>query len=119
MSFNPDPAKQAQDILFSKRSREFFYPNFYFNKFFIEKVQTQKHLGLKLDKKLNFKEYLKDKFPKVNRGIGILKKLRWFLPRHSLVTLYKSFIRPHLVYADIIYDHPNNLNMCNKIETCQ
>ena len=40
----------------------------------VEKVQTQKHLGLKLDKKLSFKEYLKDKFAKVNRGIGILKK---------------------------------------------
>ena len=40
----------------------------------VEKVQTQKHLGLKLDKKLSFKEHLKDKFAKVNRGIGILKK---------------------------------------------
>ena len=85
----------------------------------VEKVQTQKHLGLKLDKKLNFKEHLKDKFVKVNRGIEILKKLSGFLPRHSLITLYKSFIRPHLDYADIIYDQPYNLNLCSKIETCQ
>ena len=83
----------------------------------VEKVQTQEHLGLKLDKKLSSKEQLKDKFAKVNREIGILKKLRGFLPRHSLITLYKIFIRPHLDYADIIYDQPNNLNLCNKIET--
>ena len=119
MSFNSDPAKQAQEVIFSKRPREFFHSNLYFNFFVVEIVQTQKHLGLKLDKKLNFKEYLKDKFPKVNRGIGILKKLSRFLPSHSLVTLYKSFIRPHLDYVDIIYDHPTNLNMCNKIETGQ
>ena len=76
----------------------------------VEKVQTQKHLGLKLDKKLSFKEHIKDKFAKVNRG---------FLPRHSLIILYKSFIRPHLDYADLIYDQPDNVNLCNKFETCQ
>ena len=85
----------------------------------VEKVQTQNHLGLKLDKKLSFKKHLEDNFAKVNRGIGILKKLSGFLPRHSLITLYKSFIRPHLDYADIIYDQPNNLDLYNKIETCQ
>ena len=26
---------------------------------------------------------------------------------------------PHVDYADIIYDQLNNLNLCNKIETCQ
>ena len=78
-------------------------------------MQTQKHLGLKLDKKLGFKEHLKNKFAKVNRGIGIFKKMSGLLPRHSLINLYKSFIRPHLDYADIIYDQPNNLILCNKI----
>ena len=30
----------------------------------VEKVQTQKQLGFKLDKKLSFRENLKDKFNK-------------------------------------------------------
>ena len=89
---------------FQKKPRESFHPNLYFNKFVFGKVQTQKHLELKLDKKLGLKKHLKDKFAKVNREIGILKKLIGFLPCHSLITLYKSFIRPHLDYADIIYD---------------
>ena len=41
------------------------------------------------------------------------------LTRHSLISLYKSFMRPHLDYGDIIYDQPNNLNLRDKIETCQ
>ena len=45
----------------------------------------------------------------------MLKKLSNYLPRHSLRTLYKAFIRPHLDYADIIYDKPDNMNICNKI----
>ena len=114
--FNPDPTKQTQEVTFSKKTpQESFHLNLYFNKFVVKKVQSQKHLGLKLDKKLNLKEHLKNKFSKVNREIGILIKLSGFLPHQSLITLYESFIRPHLDYADIIYNQPHNLNLCNKI----
>ena len=51
-------------------------------------MQTQKHLHLKLDKKISCKEHLRDKFVKVNGRIGILKTLSGFLPHHSLITLY-------------------------------
>ena len=82
-------------------------------------MKTQEHLGLKLDEKLNFKEHLKEKFIIVNKRIGMLKKLSNDLPRHSLVTLYKTFIRPHLDYPDIIYDKPINMSMYNNIESLQ
>ena len=51
--------------------------------------------------------------------VQCLNQLSGFLLRHSLITLYKFFIKPHLDYADIIHDQPSNLNLCNKIETCQ
>ena len=83
-------------------------------------MQIQEHLGLKVDKKLSIKDRLKNKFAKVNRAIGISKKLSGFLPHHSLITLYKSFMQPHLDYADIIYDQSNmQINLCNKTETFQ
>ena len=41
------------------------------------------------------------------------------LPRKSLLTIYKSFIRPHLDYCDVIYDQPNNESFCSKIERIQ
>ena len=59
-------------------------------------MKTQKYLGLKLDKRLNFREHLKYKLASANKGIRMLKKLSNNLPRHSLVTLYKTFVRPHL-----------------------
>ena len=46
-------------------------------------------------------------------------KLRYILPRHSLITIYKSFVRPILNYFDIFYDQPNNEGFCNKIERLQ
>lgn len=60
---------------------------------------------------------MQDKFATVNNGIGMLKKTSNYLPRLSLVALYKTFIRRHLQYADIIYDKPNNINICIKIES--
>ena len=51
----------------------------------------------------------------------MLVKLRFrdILPRDSLVTIYKSFIRPHLDYGDVIYDQPNNDLFSDKIEQLQ
>ena len=69
-----------------------------------QNAKLQKHLGLTLDEKLNFKYHLKENCVKFNNGIGIIKKLQNRLPRRALLTIYKSFVRPHINYGDIIYD---------------
>ena len=45
---------------------------------------------------------------KAMKEICVIKRLSKMLPRHSLLTVYKSFVRPHLDYCDILYDQPNN-----------
>ena len=51
-----------------------------------------------LDFKLNFQKHFENMPNKVNKTIGLLRKLQNTLPRPSLLTIYKSFIRPHLDY---------------------
>ena len=34
-----------------------------------------------------------------------------------LLTIYKSFIRPHLDYGDIVFDQPTNDSFCKKLES--
>ena len=48
-----------------------------------------------------------------------MRKLFYLIPRTALVTIYKSFIRPHLDYGDIIYDKPNNSSFIQNIEAIQ
>ena len=60
------------------------------------------------DEKLNFNHHVKEKIAKAN-----ICKSAHVLPRQSLLTRYKSFIRPHLDYGDMIYDQPNNKSFCN------
>ena len=41
------------------------------------------------------------------------------LPRQSLLTIYKSFKRPHLDYGDVIYGQPLNESLSNTIDSVQ
>ena len=74
----------------------------------IRRLNSQKHLGLTLDSKLTFNQHLKEKISKANIGILMIRKLYRYLPRSTLLTVYKSFIRPHLDYCDMIYPKPCN-----------
>ena len=48
-----------------------------------------------------------------------MKRLSLTLSRKSLLTIYKSFVRPILDYADIIYDKPFNESFKRKIDMVQ
>ena len=103
MSFNPDPSKRAQEVIFSHKIQKTCHPSIYFNNKPVKQVPSQKHLGMILDNKLNFQEHLKNILHKVNKTIGLLRKLQRILPREQLLAIYKSFVRPHLDYGDVIY----------------
>ena len=119
MSFNPDPSKQAVEVYFTRRLNPPNPPVITFNNSAISVQDHQKHLGLILDQKLAFDRHLDEKIKKANRGIGLINRLREFLPRDSLVTIYKAHVRPHLDYGDIVYDRPGNSTFSEKIETIQ
>ena len=72
-----------------------------------------------LDRKRNFKIHLGRKISKANKGLGVIKRLYKFLPRASLVNIYKCFVRPHLDYGDIIYDNSSNATFSQMIESIQ
>ena len=51
--------------------------------------------------------------------MGLLCKFQQILPRLSLPTIYKTFIRSRLDYADIIYDQAHNSAFHTKLESIQ
>ena len=116
MIFNPDLSKQAQEVIFSRKTNKIIHPTTTFNTVPVACASHQKHLGLYFDEKLNFSQHINIKISKANKGTGIIKRLSHILPRKSFLTIYKSFIRPHLDYCDVIYDQTNNESFCTKIE---
>ena len=71
----------------------------YYNNTQIIKTTVVKYLGVTLDDSLNFKNLLSALQSKIARSIGILFKLRQFMPRSVLLMLYCSFVHAHLLYA--------------------
>ena len=104
MSFNPDPSKQAQEVIFSRKIKKPSHPDLIFNNKQVTHTPYQKHFGMFLGDKLNFGENLNYIADKVNKSTALLRKLQKLLPRRSLVTIYKSFISPHIDYGDQAYN---------------
>ena len=119
MIFNPDLSKQAQEVIFSRKTDQISYPTTTFNTVPVACTSCQKHLRLCLDEKLHFSQHINIKISKANKGIGTIKRLSHIILRKSLITIYKSFITPHLDYHDVMYDQPNNESFCTKIERIQ
>ena len=49
MSFNPDPIKQAREVIFSRKTTKKIHAKIFFNNMPVCKADSQKHLGLQLD----------------------------------------------------------------------
>ena len=90
-----------------------------FNNNVTKKYPHHKHLEIVLDSKLDSEFHVDQKSKKCNKLIGLIRRLSVTVPRNALLTIYKSFIRPHLDYGDILYDKPENENFQNKLEKVQ
>ena len=110
MSFNPDPNKQAVEIVFSRKLNPIDHPNIYFNGVQVKKVKSHEHLGLTLDSKLIFASHINDKISKARKGLGIIKILSRFLSIKTLDQIFKMYVRPHLDFCDVIFHIPNITN---------
>ena len=119
MVFNPDISKQAQEVVFSRKTDKVNHMSLTFNAMPVAQMSYEKHLGLYLDEKLNFNHHIKEMISKVNKGIGIIKNLRNILSRNALFTSYKSFIDTNFDYCDFIYDLPHNERFFNNLEKLQ
>ena len=78
LEFNPDPTKQATEVLFSCKKSNSIHPQILFNGTVVVKMSEQKHLGLVLDSKLSFEKHLNEKIIKANKNLGIIKHLVFY-----------------------------------------
>ena len=91
MKFNPDAKKQAQEVIFSRKINKTDHPPLYFNQNLVKSSSTHQHLGVILGTRLDFNLHLKNVQNKVNKIIGLLRKLQNTLPRTSFFQIiYKG-----------------------------
>ena len=70
----------------------------------VSPVFSQKCLGIYLDERLAFDVHIEKLCKKICAGIGVLRRIKPFVPRDSLLKLYKSLIQPYFDYCSPLWD---------------
>ena len=77
--------------------------NLHIDQKLLTRVSRSKFLGIIIDDQLTFKDHIAYVCSKVAKGIGIICKARRVLNKDALLSLYYSFIYPHISYCNQIW----------------
>ena len=69
----------------------------------IEKGDSEKDLGVIIDKDFKFSEHINSKIKISNRNIGLIFRTFTYLDKEMFLNLFKSVVRPHLEYASTVW----------------
>ena len=84
----------------------------------VKRVKLVKYLGLMVDDKLVWGQHIDYISSKIIHGIGILKGIRHFIPRDSLLLLYHTLIEPYFRYCSILWGQCGE-TLEDKLQTLQ
>ena len=71
----------------------------------VDRVEVYKFLGVTLDHRLNWKPHMSKILSKIQRNLGIVRKISYFLNRKSLLQLFHSMIMSHIRYGITLWHH--------------
>ena len=69
----------------------------------LECMEFIKYLGILIDSHLTWKHHIDHIAIKISRTIGLISKLRHFVPKHTLINIYRSLVAPYLTYGLIVW----------------
>ena len=102
VKFNPT---KSEAIVISRKTNKLYHPPLKMNDQPIKEVTSHKHLGIFFSYDGTWHEHIDYITSKAWSRINIMRKLKFILDRQSLETIYTSFIRPVLEYADVVWDN--------------
>ena len=73
----------------------------------ISKVDNAKFLGLYFDSKMKWDYHISKKCNQISKTLTVMTKLKNYLPKWTLVTLYNSLILPHMTYGIVAWRNAN------------
>ena len=101
--FTVNPSKSNFLIIPPKLNKLFPQTNDFLNNIFIPQCISIKYLGLTIDMNLNFNFHISNIAYKISRMVGIIFKIRHYLPETALLKIYYNQIHSHLLYGLIIW----------------
>ena len=84
----------------------------------LKSIDSEKDVGVTFSKDLKFNLHINNVIKKSNQLTGLIKRSFTYTDRQLLLNLYKSIVRPHLEYANVIW-HPFYKNQLVALEKVQ
>ena len=84
----------------------------------IKQVCNATVLGVELDDKLSWNRHIDKVAKKVTSGIGAIRKIRDFVDRDTLISIYNALINPHFDYCSEVWD-TLGVGLSNKLQKLQ
>jgi hypothetical protein len=92
-------------MVISRKSQKPLHPQLFMNGTPISSVAYHKHLGVTFSNDGSWHIHINSIKERAWKRIHIMRSLKFQLDRTSLETLYLTFVRPLLEYADVLYDN--------------
>ena len=73
----------------------------------LQRVTETKFLGVVIDENLSWKNHIQGISKTISRNIGVLNKIKYFIPKRILYTLYCSLVLPYLNYGILVWGCAN------------
>ena len=102
-------AKTKAMIFHTKQRQILNYPDLYIDNSKIEFVKEFNFLGLLFDCNMSWKFHIIMISKKISKTIGILSKLKQYLPKEALLNIYNSLILPYLNYGLLIWNKKSEI----------
>ena len=103
LTLNP---KKSNFVIFHPRQKKVnyqpqicIYDNETRSRIPLEHKDYIKYLGILIDKNLSWKTHINNITTKISRTVGLLAKIRHFVPFQILLKIYQSLILPHISYG--------------------
>jgi len=110
VTFNPS---KTESLVVSRKINRPIHPPLFFNDCQITEVSSHKHLGLTFSDTCSWHDHIESVKKKAWQRLNVMRTFKFTLDRKSLLSIYTTFIRPILEYADIVWD---NINTQDEIE---
>ena len=91
--------QKTKYILFSSSGKSLLHGEVRMGSAVVERVEVVKFLGILIDEKLTFKNHARNLSMKLSKSVGILHRLKFFMPVDCLKYLYAALILPYLNYG--------------------
>ena len=79
-------------------------PSLSINNFPIEQDSSTKSLGVYVDENLSWNTHIESICKKISSALGLIKRIRNFVPSHTLLNIFSGLVKPQFDYSSIVWE---------------